>query len=53
MTSLGLKGHHEAGYYRVEWDGTNNAGRFVTSGVYLYRLIAQGSVSTKKMILVK
>jgi len=46
-------GHHEAGYYRVEWDGTNNSGRFVTSGVYLYRLTAQGFVSTKKMILVK
>jgi hypothetical protein len=46
-------GGHEAGYYHVVWDGRNDAGQFVTSGVYLYRLNSQGFVATRKMILVK
>jgi hypothetical protein len=46
-------GRHEAGYYQVLWDGRNESGQFVTSGVYLYRLTSQGFVATRKMILVK
>jgi hypothetical protein len=48
-----VTGHQEAGYYRVSWDGMSDAGQFVTSGVYLYRLSSQGFVSTRKMILIK
>ncbi|RMH95468.1 MAG: T9SS C-terminal target domain-containing protein, partial [Calditrichaeota bacterium] len=29
-----------AGHYTVQWDGTDNAGRPVASGIYLYRLTA-------------
>ncbi len=46
-------GPHEAGYYRVAWDGKNGSGRPVTSGVYLYRLTAAEFVATRKMILIK
>lgn len=37
----------------VQWDGTNDAGRKVASGLYLYRIQAGRFVKTKKMILVK
>ena len=36
------------GTYEVEWDGTN-----YTSGVYFYKLITEGYIQTKKMVLVK
>ncbi len=41
------------GQYRVSWDGTNQAGSRVATGVYIYRLRANSFVSSKKMILLK
>ncbi|RMF54847.1 T9SS C-terminal target domain-containing protein [Candidatus Woesearchaeota archaeon] len=42
------------GTYQVNWDGTNNQGQPVSSGVYLYRMIANGKATKpKKMILIK
>ena len=43
----------EAGYHQVEWDGRNDAGVPVTSGVYLYRFTAGNFLMTRKMILLK
>jgi hypothetical protein len=37
----------------IEWDGTNNAGEYVASGVYLYRLNAGGRRATSRMTLLK
>ncbi|MCG3158151.1 MAG: Ycf48-like protein [bacterium] len=42
-----------AGSYEVSWDGKDNAGQRAPSGMYLYRVEAQGLVQTKKMILAK
>jgi hypothetical protein len=42
-----------AGRYRVEWDGRNNAGTTVGSGVYFYRLVTAQFSATKKMLLLK
>ncbi|MCI0691920.1 T9SS type A sorting domain-containing protein [candidate division KSB1 bacterium] len=42
-----------AGSAAAQWDGRDNFGRRVGSGVYLYRLEAQGLVLTKKMILIQ
>ncbi|MCL5019675.1 MAG: T9SS type A sorting domain-containing protein, partial [Patescibacteria group bacterium] len=42
-----------AGFYSMVWDGRNNAGLSVASGVYLYRLRAGSFVQTKKMIFLK
>jgi hypothetical protein len=47
---------HEAyapGRYAVEWDGTNNAGEKVATGIYFCRLQVGQFSATKKMALVK
>jgi hypothetical protein len=41
------------GIYNARWDGTNNRGMSVASGIYFYRLTAGGFVVSKKMILLK
>jgi hypothetical protein len=42
-----------AGSYAVEWNGTNQNGQAVPSGVYFYRLINDGIVHTRKLTLVR
>jgi flagellar hook assembly protein FlgD len=41
------------GEHRVEWNGRDNAGTPVSSGVYFYRLRMGDFVSQKKMVLLK
>ena len=41
------------GRYQVVWDGTDDAGEKVASGVYLYRLKVGNGEVTRKMILLK
>ena len=43
----------EAGSYSVEWDGSNNLGQYVASGVYIYRMQANDFLQTKKLIFLK
>ena len=42
-----------AGSYDVEWNGTDNRGMKVSSGVYLYELKSNGNMMHKKMIMLK
>lgn len=42
-----------AGYQQVEWDGTDQRGNAVASGVYLYKMTAGDFAETKKMLLMK
>jgi flagellar hook assembly protein FlgD len=50
-----------ANYYAVQWDGFNESGGKVASGIYLYRIEAEGPsassgqrfVKTNKMLLLK
>jgi beta-glucanase (GH16 family) len=42
-----------AGRHAVTWDGTNDAGRAVATGVYLCRLEANGHARTQMMVMVK
>lgn len=41
------------GRYSVEWNGTNQAGQTVASGVYFYRLSRDDVAVSRKMVLVK
>ncbi len=42
-----------AGRYDIVWDGKDERGNSVASGIYLYRLQTDGFVQTRKMILIK
>lgn len=42
-----------AGYHRVTWNGVDDRGNRVSSGVYLAELVAEGHRSVQKMMLVK
>jgi len=46
-------GQFDPGSWSVTWDGTDNGGRLVSSGVYFYRLQADKAVRAKKMILAR
>jgi len=46
-------GVFEPGRHAVEWDGVNDSGNRVGSGVYFYRLVQKGFADTKKMVLLK
>jgi hypothetical protein len=41
------------GSYSIEWDGTDQNGRPLSSGIYFYRLKTPGSVVTRKSVLIK
>jgi len=46
-------GGMRAGRYRLTWDGRDNLGRLVGSGVYLYALRAGDFVQSRKLLLMK
>ncbi|MCP4708809.1 MAG: T9SS type A sorting domain-containing protein, partial [Planctomycetes bacterium] len=45
--------HYAAGEHSTTWDGTNEQGQSVSSGVYLYRLQTGDRVESRRMILMK
>ncbi|KAA3632609.1 MAG: DUF11 domain-containing protein, partial [Calditrichaeota bacterium] len=42
-----------AGNYKVSWDGLNNNGEHVSSGMYFYRFKTDEHIESKKMLLLK
>ena len=55
-----IAGHSQPGFHELVWNGTNNNGDAVASGIYLYRIEATpmndavaGFQQTRKLILLK
>jgi N-acetylneuraminic acid mutarotase len=48
-----VDGSIEAGAHEIRWDGMDNAGRSVASGVYIYRLQSSDRVAAKRLTLVR
>ena len=43
----------DAGYQSMIWDATNDYGKPVSAGIYLYQIRAGEYMQTKKMVLLK
>ena len=48
-----INGEQTAGYGSAQWNATNNAGRPVGAGLYLYTIQAGGFRQTKKIVLLR
>ncbi|RKY89829.1 hypothetical protein DRQ15_08705, partial [candidate division KSB1 bacterium] len=48
-----VEGVKEAGSHSVVWDGRDEWGKIVPTGIYLYRLQSADFVRVKKMVLVR
>ena len=46
-------GEINPGRFRIQWDGKNNYGSGISSGVYIYRFESQKFISAKKLLLLK
>lgn len=43
----------QRGLYTIEWDGLSESGNQMSSGTYIYRMVANEFVQSKKMLLLK
>ena len=48
-----IQGQQKAGHHRLHWNGRDDAGRPLASGIYLYRLVTAEGVLTRKLILLR
>jgi len=48
-----VRERQKAGYYSIIWDGTNNSGVSVSSGMYFYKIKAGDFIKSQKLVLVK
>jgi len=48
-----VRGQLSVGQHSFIWNGTDDKGKHVSSGIYLYKLRSGNYTSTKKMILMK
>ena len=53
IKSLVSNSYYPSGYYNITWDGKNNMGIQVPSGMYLYKLVSENQTITRKMVLMK
>ena len=45
--------YHKIGKYLMEWDGMDDQGRNMASGIYFHKIILGGMSKTEKMIYIK
>jgi hypothetical protein len=43
----------DAGAYSIVWDGRNNSGAEIASGIYFYKMETTGFLATKKLVLLR
>ena len=48
-----INGYKSSGVYSFEWNGKNEKGEYVSSGLYFLRLLNANMVLSKKMIVIK
>ncbi len=48
-----VEGRNFPGSFTVQWNGVDDGGSAVASGVYLYRLVVGGESQTKRLVLMK
>jgi len=48
-----VDGHQAAGSQSVTWNGVNDRGQSISSGIYFYRMTAPGFTRTRKMVLLR
>jgi hypothetical protein len=48
-----IEEYKPAGYHTVTWDGKNEDGMEVSSGIYFYRMVSGDFSATKKMVMIK
>ncbi len=53
VSSLIDNSFYSAGSYKMNWDGKNQYGTQVPSGMYLYKLESSNQIVTRKMVLMK
>jgi hypothetical protein len=46
-------GYSQPGYITFEWNGADDGGERVASGIYFYRAVAAGGTAIRKMVLLK
>ncbi|MFQ6115957.1 MAG: T9SS type A sorting domain-containing protein, partial [bacterium] len=45
--------YQKAGVYKVQWDGKDDLGRNLATGVYFYRIHSGGFVQSRKLVLLR
>lgn len=48
-----IDGRFLPGKYSAVWNGTDNSGKMVSSGIYFYRMITETEIQSRKMILLE
>jgi len=48
-----VNSYESKGFKEIFWDGTNNYGNAVSSGVYFYKIYAGDFIDQKKMVIIK
>jgi hypothetical protein len=48
-----VNGRQHANYYQIQWDGRDNSGKQVMSGIYVYRLKVDSFSQARKMMLLR
>ncbi len=53
VKSLVSNSYYLSGYHNITWNGKNNLGIQVPSGMYIYKLVSENQTITRKMVLMK